>query len=295
MPTTVRGMIKMIWDHPANRRRRGRALVDMALWQAWKRTVRRPFRLTVYGDMRFLAYSDSSQPGRYIYFGGLPDYDEMTFMRRYLRAGDGFIDGGANEGVYALLAGKLVGPAGDVHAFEAVPAYVRRLRDNVRANGLSWVTVHPDAVGAEPGTTAFVVRGAGSRMRTDDDHGPEVTTVDVSVVRLDEVLPDRSWAMGKLDVEGAEHLALIGAEKLIASGRPAVWLLELVDHFLVRFGSSVRQVRDWLGEHGYDLVCYDSAANRLIPAPDPLPASPNVFAVARDRMDEVAARLEGAP
>jgi hypothetical protein len=83
--------------------------------------------------------------------------------------------------------------------------------------------------------------------------------------------------------------------ELIASGRPAVWLLELVDHFLVRFGSSVRQVRDWLGEHGYDLVCYDSAANRLIPAPDPLPASPNVFAVARDRMDEVAARLEGAP
>jgi FkbM family methyltransferase len=286
-------MIKMIWDHPANRRRRCRALVDMALWQAWKRTVNRPFSLTVYGDMRFRAFPDSSQPGRYIYFGGLPDYDEMTFMNRYLRPGDGFIDGGANEGVYALLAGKLVGPTGEVRAFEAVPTYVRRLRDNIRVNGLSWVTVHPDAIGAEPGVTPFVVRGVGSRLRTGDDLGPGVETVDANVVRLDEVLPDRSWAMGKLDVEGAEHLALLGAEKLIARAEPAVWLLELVDHFLVRFDSSVRRVREWLGDHGYDLVCYESAANRFVPAPDPLPVLPNAFAVARERRAEVAARLRG--
>jgi FkbM family methyltransferase len=293
MPTTVRGMTKLIWDHPANRGRRGRAFVDMALWQAWKRTVRRPFALTVYGDMKFRAYADSSQPGRFLYFGGIPDYAEMTFMRRYLRPGDGFVDGGANEGMFTLLAGKLVGPSGEVRAF-AVPAYVDRLRENVRANGLTWVTVHPDALGAEPGTTPFVVRGAGSRIQTADDHGASAEIIDVRVVRLDDVLPQRFWAMGKLDVEGAEQRVLAGAETLLRRAEPAVWMLELVDRFLTRFGSSATRAREWLGDHGYDLACYDPGAHRLEPAPDPLTVLPNVLAVSRERWDEVAARLRGS-
>lgn len=290
MPTTVRGMLRMIWNHPANTGRRGSALFKTALWQARKRVVGRPFNLTVYGDMAFRAYPDSSQPGRFIYFGGLPDYEEMSFMRRYLRPGDGFIDGGANEGMYTLLAAKLVGPSGAVHAFEAVPAYVNRLTGNVRANRLTCVTVHANAVGDQPGETAFVVRGVGSRIRTAEDRHPD-EMVRVRVVRLDEALPDRSWAMGKLDVEGAEHLALHGAEKLIGRGEPAVWMLELVDRFLARFGSSLSQVRRWLADHGYDLVCYDPTANRLVTAPDPLPTLPDVLAVCRNRRAEVEARL----
>lgn len=291
MPTTINGMLKMIWNHPANQGRRARALLGMAAWQAWKRSVRRPFDLSVYDGMTFRAHPDSSQVGRFVYFGGLPDFDEMTFMRRYLRPGDGFIDGGANEGVFTLLAAKSVGPSGDVQAFEAVPRYVDRLHANVRANGLTWVTVHPAALGGEPGTTAFVVRGAGSRIRTPDDDGRTVRTVDVKVVRLDDTLPDRPWAMGKLDVEGAEHLVLSGAEKLLARGEPAIWMLETVDRFLGRFGSSVHGLREWLGDRGYDLVRYEADTNRLVAAP----AEPvlNTFAVSRGRRDEVEARLHG--
>lgn len=294
MPTTVRGMIKLIWDHPANRGRRGRALAGMARWQVRKHAVRRPFDLTVYGDMSFRAYPDSSQPGRFIYFGGLPDHAEMTFMRRYLRPGDGFIDGGANEGMFSLLAGKLVGASGDVQAFEAVPVYADRLRENLRANDLAWVTVHQKAIGAQRGETSFVVRGTGSRIQTAEDHGPAVETVDVGVVRLDDVLPGHAWAMGKLDVEGAEHLALTGAEKLLARAEPPVWMIEIVDRFLGRFGSSVSRLRDFLGDHGYDFARYDSGANRLVPVPHPLPPTTNTLAVARERRGEIAARLYGS-
>jgi len=42
--------------------------------------------------------------------------------------------------------------------------------------------------------------------------------VRVRLGRLDEVLPERSYAMGKLDVEGAEHLALSGCRD--GDGRP---------------------------------------------------------------------------
>lgn len=288
MPTTVRGMTHMIWKHPANRGRRGRALAGMAAWQAWKRLVRKEFDLTVYDDMTLRAYPDSSTVGRLVYFGGLPDYEEMTFMRRYLRPGDGFIDAGANEGLFTLLAGRCVGPSGAVHAFEANPRYLQRLRRNVAANRLGWVSVHPNAVGAEPGTAEFVLRGVGSRIRTLHDQGE---TVRVRVVPLDDALPQRSWAMAKVDIEGAEQLALNGAEKLLGQAEPPVWMLELVDHFLERFGSSVHRVREWLGDHGYDLMLYDPDADRLVTAPNPLYPGPDALAVARTRRAEIDARL----
>jgi FkbM family methyltransferase len=290
MPTTARDLFQLIWNHPSNRGRRGRVLVGAALWQAWKRSFRRPLDLTVYDDMTFRAHPDSSQPGRFIYFGGLPDYEEMTFMHRYLRPGDGFIDGGANEGMFTLLAGKLVGQSGAVHAFEAVPVHVDRLRENVRANRLAWVTVHPDAVGAEPAVMPFVLRGAGSRIQTSEDRATAAATVDVNIVRLDDALPDRRWAMGKLDVEGAELQALKGAEQLFARAEPAVWMLELVERFLNRFDSSLAGVREWLDARGYDLVQYDVDANQLVPVDGPLP---DALAVSRARRVEIEDRLRG--
>jgi FkbM family methyltransferase len=292
LPTTVHGMLKMIWDHPANRGRRVRALAAMTGWQTWKRLVRRPFDLSVYGGMSFRAYRDSSQVGRFLYFGGLPDYEEMTFMRRYLRPGDGFIDGGANEGMFTLLAAQLVGPTGAVHAFEAVPAFVDRLRGNVHANRLDWVTVHDMAIGAEPGRVPLVLNGVGSRIRAE---GEEATGPEISVRRLDDVLPERPFAMGKLDVEGAEHRALLGADQLTAQGKPAVWMLELVDRFLGRYGSSVARVREWLDEHGYDMALYDPDRNELLPAPYPLSQGqgPDVLAVSRRHRAWVRERLRG--
>ncbi|WP_437065456.1 FkbM family methyltransferase [Streptomyces sp. enrichment culture] len=282
----------MVWEHPANRGRRTRAFAAMAGWQAWKRLVGRPVNLAVYGDMLFRAYPDSRQPGRFVYFGGLPDYEEMTFMQRYLRPGDGFVDGGANEGMFTLLAAKLVGPGGAVHSFEAVPAFAQRLRDNVGVNALDCVTVHEMAIGAEQGTVPFVVRGEGSRIRTDADGG---STLRVRLGRLDDTLPERPFAMGKLDVEGTEHLALRGAGRLVAQGEPAVWMLELVDKFLRRFGSTVRDVREWLGDHGYDVLLYDPHRNGFVSAPDPLrPGQPDVLAVCRQRRREVEARLADA-
>ncbi|TFV32573.1 FkbM family methyltransferase [Streptomyces sp. T1317-0309] len=284
-------MARMVWEHPANRGRRAQAFAALASWQAWKRLVGQPRNLSVYDGMSFRAYPDSTQPGRFVYFGGLPDYEEMTFMKRYLRPGDGFIDGGANEGMFTLLAAKLVGPSGAVHAFEAVPTFAKRLRDNVDANSLRCVTVHEMAIGAEPGTTSFVVRGAGSRIRTGADTGD---AVQVRLGRLDDALPERPFAMGKLDVEGTEHLALRGAGRLIAQGEPAVWMLELVDKFLGRFGSTAHKVRRWLDDQGYDMVLYDPERNRLFAAPDPLFPGPDVLAVCRRRRPGVEARLAEA-
>jgi hypothetical protein len=42
-----------------------------------------------------------------------------------------------------------------------------------------------------------------------------------------EVLPDRVYAMGKMDIEGAEPLAPQGAEWMLKVANPPVWPLEM--------------------------------------------------------------------
>lgn len=290
MSSSPRILLEMILAHPANRGRRSRALAGTVGWQVYKRLVRRPRDLKVYGGLTFRAYPDSTQPGRFVYFGGLPDFEEMTFMRRYLRAGDRFIDGGANEGMFSLLAAQLVGPAGEVHAFEAVPRYVKRLRDNVNRNNLTQVTIHDEALGDRVDEVAFVLRGTGSRILTEFDQG---TTVRTGLITLDAALQTGDWAMGKLDVEGAEELVLMGAEELMRNQSPAVWMIEVVDRSLRRFGSSEGQLRESLADHSYETVLYNPQRNVFTAAPNPIWPLADLMAVHTERRDEVLARLAG--
>ena len=66
-------------------------------------------------------YPNSSSASKIIYFSAFPDFYEMGFMKDYLRPGDNFIDGGANIGLYTILAASLVGNNGKVVAFEPSP------------------------------------------------------------------------------------------------------------------------------------------------------------------------------
>lgn len=287
MPSSTKDLLKMLWSHPANRHRRLKALGNAVVWQTYKRVSSSPHPIAVYGNLRFMAYPDSTQPGRFLYFGGYPDYEEMLFIRRYLRPGDGFIDGGANEGMYTLLAAHVVGSTGEVHAFEAVPVYIDRLQKNVRLNSLTNVTIHGTAIGAERGRTSFAIRGTGSRIKTADDRD---VVIPVDVVTLDTALPHRAWAMAKLDVEGAEALTLSGAVNLLKTGRVPVWLLELREHFLARFDSSVEQIRDFLRSYNYEFMSYDPESNRLRTTRHS-PETHDLLAVHREKLEIVNDRL----
>jgi FkbM family methyltransferase len=293
LPTTVAGLTALIWNHPANRKRRLKALARSVAWQAYKHTVGRPLTIDAFGDLKFRAYSDSTAPGRLLYFGGLPDYDEMWFMRRYLRPGDSVIDGGANAGLYTLLAAKLVGKSGRVDAFEAAPATVQRLRENVTLNALSQVHVHHAALAEEAKTVSFTVdraKDASNRIRTGDDSAN--TTVEVEAVSLDEMLTGE-YAFGKLDIEGAEPLALSGASMMLAKHNPPVWQLELVDRFVQRFGWSALDVASLLRAHGYELALYDADTGELRFGEGSLGSRTDVLAIATDSLERVMNRLSG--
>jgi FkbM family methyltransferase len=205
-------LIRQVWSHPANRHHRGRALARAVGWQLHKRVIRRPREITVYSGMKIRCYPKSNSASNLFYFGQYYEYDEMRLLARYLRPGDGFIDGGANIGTYSLLAAGIVGPGGRIDAFEPDPESARRFRENATLNGLAWVELHEAALTERSGTVSFLTGGdVTNRIRPRS--AMETGQIEVTCVSLDmAVPPDARYAMAKLDLEGAEVAALRGAE-----------------------------------------------------------------------------------
>jgi len=290
----VVSVLRYVWNHPANEGGRARALARALSWQFYKRATARTLDISLYGDYKLRCYPDSTAASAALYAAGYPDWSEMAFIQHYLRTGDGFVDVGANVGVYTLLAASLVGPDGRVASFEPEPKALKRLRENISLNRLNNVEVHPFAVSDKSGTISFdPAAGTTGHMVEGEQDRPGA--LQASSVRLDDVLPGDGWSMGKMDIEGAEPLALRGAERLLAEMNPPVWLLE-VNGCLKRYGFTEEQLWGWLDERQWDVYLYEPAQRRLQPCTTPSSKHHNVLVVARGAFDRVSARVRnGGP
>jgi FkbM family methyltransferase len=131
-------------------------------------------------------------------------------------------DLGAHVGFYTLLASVCLGQRGRVFAFEPSPKNLAFINDHLHLNGCGNVEVCPFAVSDRKGTMAFE-EGPGSSMGHLGDHG----SLSVQVVALDDLVdagtidpPD----LVKIDVEGEEVRALRGAERVLTTARPTIFL-----------------------------------------------------------------------
>ncbi|MHB8467868.1 MAG: FkbM family methyltransferase [Acidimicrobiales bacterium] len=146
-----------------------------------------------------------------VYVFGVWEPNLTTFLDRRLTPGRGFIDVGANQGWFTLLAATLVGPQGCVVAVEASPTMAETLQARVGANGLANVRVIAAAAGSGPGT---VVVEAGPSVHTGLTRvrslgpGPTVPCDSLAALLSDEEL--RRCRVLKIDVEGAEYDVVAG-------------------------------------------------------------------------------------
>lgn len=174
---------------------------------------------------------DLSKQFHQLFTFGLYDRGLTAELLRWLEPGALFIDVGANIGYYSLLAATRVGASGRVISFEADPANVDALRDNVTLNPGARVEVVAAAAGAHDGRARFVTgeHSVGSTLEnaegTIQTMGPEWVgaekhVIDVEIATLDTrcAAIARDWPgrrLMKVDIEGAEPLALEGARELL--------------------------------------------------------------------------------
>jgi FkbM family methyltransferase len=162
------------------------------------------------------------------YWTGGHERDVQAELVRLLCRGATFWDVGAHIGFFSMLAARLVGPAGRVHAFEPLAENRARLVAGIRANGFGHVIVDGRAVAAVDGE-AMLHRHDSTLMWTlveglGDGAGHPVPCTTLDTLASELGVPD----VVKIDAEGAELDVLAAARGLLANGRTA-FLLETRD------------------------------------------------------------------
>lgn len=195
--------------------------------------------------------------------GGYEPYLRQL-IGQHLQRGWSFIDAGAHIGIQSVYASKLVGPEGRVYAFEPDPYNFAALVRNTR--GLNNVLLTRSAVGAETGSAPFTrSRGTISNSLI---RRPDVVPLDIQnvpVISIDSINPGRRVLI-KLDIEGAELLAIMGMEQTVRKADDVVVIAEVSRTALEAAGESPLTLIEALEHLG--LVVSSIEDGYLIPARD---------------------------
>lgn len=164
-------------------------------------------------------------------FAGRPDMqagtfeqDEVVFIQQHLASADMFVDVGAHIGYFTCLAcsmGKYV------VAFEPLPDNLRYLYVNLQANGWTdCVEIYPFGVADKPRLTSLYGGGTGASLISGWAGVSPHFKQTIPLSTLDIILGDRfvgKHMVIKMDVEGAEYVAILGAvNTLQAKPRPTL-------------------------------------------------------------------------
>jgi FkbM family methyltransferase len=192
--------------------------------------------------------------------------DEANTIEKVLaeiKPGDVLYDIGSCVGLYALHAALL---GCQVIAFEPDPAYRKRLMRNIKINKLGKkIRVLNRAVSDKPGEVTLYtdgVEGNSPSLRQVGSRGNVIVKTDA----IDNLLykgkipaPD----IIKLDIEGAEILALRGMKNLLTSQKsPRFVFIEFHPDFLPAYDSSFEECRALVESYGYKEVYSLRRANQ---------------------------------
>jgi len=150
--------------------------------------------------------------------------DVVAVFKRYLRPGMRIIDIGANIGFYTILSTVLVGGNGHVLAVEPNPSNTKLLEASRLKNNFDNIEVAQ--VAASDHTGLLILNAGesnGTTSKADSDTGVLEARSIVPCMKLDTLVdPNTSIDFVKIDVEGAEYLALCGLKETILRCKPII-------------------------------------------------------------------------
>jgi FkbM family methyltransferase len=195
-----------------------------------------------------------AEPSERQYITGPYEPAVVEALKSAVRPGMTCVDAGAHIGYMTLILVRAAGPNGRVIAFEPSESNCDRLRENLALNSVENATVVQAFVSAGEGR-AHLADGPSSFEHHLDVAGGELETA--PSVALDGYFADRRVDFVKLDVEGADELAVEGMRRILAEDRPTV-LLE--DH-----GAPTIAAKAILASLGYAFSEVDQAHALALP------------------------------
>ena len=288
----INKIIRYIWFHPNNRKKKFLSLSKFFGWQLYKRITHHHLDIQLLQNIKLRCYPDSQSASAAIYCG-LYDYHEMNFLLRYLREEDSFLDIGANIGIYTLLAASKI-KSGCIYSFEALPTNYLRLEENIRLNNLTQVKPLSIAIADSVGSVTISnnTKSDSTAFITTNTTNTTAESLQIPSSTLDNLLQNENLnhlTLAKMDIEGAEILAFKGATSLLQQQRPHVWILELLNG--VNHGYCKQDIVKLLQDYGYGLYHYNADTNKLQSITLEYQQCDNVFAIANEALDFVRSRL----
>ena len=197
--------------------------------------------------------------------------EETRLMNRMLDRTDVFINVGANIGYYCCMA---LSHGKHTVAFEPIDLNVRHLLTNVRING--WqnnIEIYPLALGSELGILELFGAGTGASFLRGWANNPDHHVSLAPVSTLDTMVGDRfagQRCLVLVDIEGAEHIMLSGAGRLLAASPKPTWLVEIsIDHHRPgadRINAKFQDTFSLFWRNGYEAWTVGAKPKKIDPA-----------------------------
>ncbi|HTC19371.1 MAG TPA: FkbM family methyltransferase [bacterium] len=164
---------------------------------------------------------------------------ETGLFKSKIQAGDTVLDIGANIGYYTLMAARRVGPQGKVYAFEPDPANFRLLEKNVKANGYGNVILVNKAVADKNGKIRLYLNPSNRGDHRVYDSKDGRSSIEIEKIALDRFFKplDKKIHFIKMDIQGAEALALEGMKGLVRANKGLKLITEFSPASLEMAGS----------------------------------------------------------
>jgi FkbM family methyltransferase len=177
-------------------------------------------------------------------------------------------DAGANIGYFTCLAAARVGNGGQVHAFEPGEYELDALSRNVKLNAFTNVVINAIGLWETAGAMDFQEygQGMGAYSSFGNTHHKAVAemiprTRRVQTTTIDQYVKanrvDRIDVL-KMDIEGAELMAMRGAREVLSQNRCGTVICELCDATTEGCGYSARGIAAYLMECGFRLFELDA-------------------------------------
>lgn len=186
---------------------------------------------TIEGDVRFEFGPEWFPVVERMYFGRY-ELTTRDLMQKHLEPGDVFLDVGANIGYLTAVGLNQVGTSGEVHSFEPVDQYYRKLERVRELNPQYTLKTNPVALGEQETTRTIRVSASdnlGWNTLVPDfmerfDREPMIQRQEIDVIRLSNYCFQSNLEtvnLVKIDVEGFELPVLKGFEEWLESSPPS--------------------------------------------------------------------------
>jgi len=182
----------------------------------------------------------------------------ITILKKFLNKDDIFLDLGANEGFFSILAAQLVGENGLVICLEPQTRLLEIIYRNIKENNITNIEVLQKCISDTTGISTLLLSpstntGSSGLYQSTKYRNATQLVPKITLGRLFELLNIRSVKLAKMDIEGSEYEAILGAKEVFQNKIIKNLALEIHPQQIRNQGKNPDEISKFLNRCGYKM------------------------------------------